>query len=259
VNPISVMAKGAYYFPLFYQRFLASCSGWKDDEVGAYIRLLIYQFDKGSIPNDMKILSRIGTSVKKNWHLLSTKFIIQNDGTLINEVMADIRLKYIDKQEINTENGSKGGRPKKNQTVIVGETESKPNHNPSESESKGIPITNNQYPNKEIYKENFSSWNWDAEKRRFLEDTDWMSKTYTQLLLKIPDLKWLMEFFTNELELKEDYKPQKEIKKHFISWFRKTSPNIKELRKIKIQNESSAPTESVREKYDRLNRESAVQ
>ena len=105
------MPKGDYFFPLFYQKFLTSTTGWKDEEVGAYLRLLIYQYDKGSIPSDMKSLSRIGTSVKKNWPFLKKKFIKNGEGNLINSVMDAIREKRLEVSANLSKNGKKGGRP----------------------------------------------------------------------------------------------------------------------------------------------------
>jgi uncharacterized protein YdaU (DUF1376 family) len=122
------MAKGDYYFPLYYQKILSSTQGWKDDEFGAYMRLLIYQYDKGSIPNDMNIISRIAPTAKKNWALLSKKFEVSEAGELFNPVMKEIRERRLKKLEVNKENGGRGGRPiterlpKHNQTVTKNET-----------------------------------------------------------------------------------------------------------------------------------------
>ncbi len=106
------MLKGDYYFPLYYQKLLASTQGWKDDELGAYIRLLIYQYDKGFIPNDMAMITRISPTAKKNWALLSTKFLVDEQGNLYNEVMKQIRDTRLKKSKTLSENGQKGGRPK---------------------------------------------------------------------------------------------------------------------------------------------------
>lgn len=138
------MAKGDYYFPLFYQRFLTSTTGWTDEQVGAYLRLLIYQFDKGSIPNDPKKLKKIAQKSIKNWSLFESKFVKNNEGDLINIVMEEIRNEINNKKEVNKLNGKKGGRPvvkikpngseNDNRTVTKTETQTKP-----------IPLTNNQY------------------------------------------------------------------------------------------------------------------
>jgi hypothetical protein len=64
------MAKGDYYFPLYYTRLLSSTIGWKDDAFGAYLRLLIYQFDNGSIPVDIEELSLTGAAYPKSFMMM---------------------------------------------------------------------------------------------------------------------------------------------------------------------------------------------
>lgn len=142
------MAKGDYYFPFFYQRFLTSTQGWKDEEIGCYLRLLVYQFDKGSLPSDLQQLARIAPSVKKHWSLLKGKFIDNGKGGLVNEVMDDVRNEVDRMKEKNRENGKKGGRPKKSGGFLNGN----PGGNPeitqgvtqTITQTKPILITNNQ-------------------------------------------------------------------------------------------------------------------
>jgi len=114
------MAKGDFWFPLFYQKLLTSTIGWKDDQFGGYIKLLIYQYDKGFVPNDITEIGRISQAAKKHWNLISKKFEETRDGNLINPIMYEIRQKRLRVSKTNSENGSLGGRPKK-------ETEVKPN------------------------------------------------------------------------------------------------------------------------------------
>jgi hypothetical protein len=65
--------------------------------------------------------------------------------------------------------------------------------------------------------------NWDQDKKNFLQD-DQFKMQFTQVK-KIPkkDLENLMEKFVADLEMKEEYKPHKEIKRHFTNWFNKNS------------------------------------
>jgi uncharacterized protein YdaU (DUF1376 family) len=137
------MAKGDYYFPLYYKKLLTSTIGWKDDEFGAYVRLLIHQFDKGKLPGDFKELSLLCTSLKKNKNRVLKKFKETEDGHLINEVMDDIYHSIQDAKSRSKVNGKKGGRPKN------------PDHNLNETpglilgsekitQTKPIPIINNQ-------------------------------------------------------------------------------------------------------------------
>lgn len=107
------MAKKDFWFPLHFEKFLNSTNGWEDEQVGAYLRLLIYQFQNGYIPSDMKKISRISFSAKKHWKLLSTKFT-EGKGGFYNEVMDEIRITRMNQIDTATENGKKGGRPKQN-------------------------------------------------------------------------------------------------------------------------------------------------
>jgi uncharacterized protein YdaU (DUF1376 family) len=133
------MAKGAYYFPLYYQRLLASCTGWKDDEFGAYLKLLIYQFDRGSIPENLDELARICSSVKKTWPMISKKFVPGPDpGTLINSVMDEIRQEALQKSQKNAANGSKGGKAKTKRSVENGLSENEANAKRTQSNTNMV-------------------------------------------------------------------------------------------------------------------------
>jgi uncharacterized protein YdaU (DUF1376 family) len=130
-----------HFIPLYYQRFLASVQGWDDDAVGAYLRLLMYQFQNGRLPADLKSLQKIAPSSRKNWRILSSKFRTDSEGFLYNEVMDEIRQELERKSLINTENGRRGGRPKKNRSDIDSETdrisESKPKQEANQNHTNG--------------------------------------------------------------------------------------------------------------------------
>lgn len=137
-----------YYFNFFYQRILTSCKGWKDDEFGAYVKLLIHQFDTGFIPDDPDELERIITTYKKNWARLAKKFKPgTNPGELINQFMDEVRDKALKKLEKNGENGRLGGRPKNNPTVNRNETEPKPNGYEKKSQSNGYLVSGSNSEN----------------------------------------------------------------------------------------------------------------
>jgi len=79
-------------FPLYYNDIDRSTKTWTDEEFGAYMRLLMEQWDKGGLPKDYQRLTRIATSLDRNWTLLKDKFI-EVDGQLKNTVLEEIRLK----------------------------------------------------------------------------------------------------------------------------------------------------------------------
>ncbi|HTI94709.1 MAG TPA: DUF1376 domain-containing protein [Puia sp.] len=118
------MSEGNYFFKFKYQRFLTSTLGWKEEEQGAYLRLLIVQFDQGAIPSDLEEIASISPAAKKHWPKLSKKFTnVDPDGRLYNLVMRQEWNKANGIKAANKENGSKGGRPKKQKN----EAEEKPN------------------------------------------------------------------------------------------------------------------------------------
>lgn len=90
-------------FPLYYNDIDRSTKTWTDEEFGAYMRLLMEQWDKGFLPKDYQRLTRIATSLDKNWPMLKCKFE-EVDGVLKNKVLEDIRerkRKHSEKQKEN--------------------------------------------------------------------------------------------------------------------------------------------------------------
>ena len=159
------MAKKDFWFPFLFEKFLASTNGWEDDQVGAYLRLLIYQFQNGSIPKSIKKIGRISTGAKKHWDLISPKFKDDGNGGLYNDVMAGIRESRMKVYEANSVNGSKGGRPKKNgtetETDRLTETERHINININKEENTREGIA---FDMLETFKSRFQNYWTDQEK-----------------------------------------------------------------------------------------------
>jgi hypothetical protein len=107
------MAKDDHWFKFYYRLILISCQGWKDDEFGAYVKLLIHQFDKGGLPKSPAEIAKLITTFKKNWPLLSGKFTEDPDGLLRNRFMKDIRDERDKKSAVAAVNGKTGGRGNK--------------------------------------------------------------------------------------------------------------------------------------------------
>lgn len=90
--------------PLYYNDINSSTEHWSDEEFGAYMRLLIHQWDKGGLPDDSTRLKRIASTVRKHWKLLKDKFKKDPDGQLRNPRMEEIRInrnKFLEKQAEN--------------------------------------------------------------------------------------------------------------------------------------------------------------
>jgi uncharacterized protein YdaU (DUF1376 family) len=93
-------------FPLYYNDLDRSTKTWTDEEFGAYVRLLMEQWDKGFIPKDYQRLTRIATSLDKNWPLLKSKFV-EVEGNFQNIRLEEIRAKkskFKEKQRSNVLN-----------------------------------------------------------------------------------------------------------------------------------------------------------
>lgn len=106
----------------FYARdFLVGTVALSLAEVGAYIRLLAYQWDHGSVPGEHAALARIcgcaEGQMNKLWAALSQKFPRGADGANRNPRLEVERQKQAARRAAVVENGKKGGRPR-----ILGET-----------------------------------------------------------------------------------------------------------------------------------------
>lgn len=104
------MGQQKFILPLFYKNLNDSTSAWTDEEFGAYMRLLIYQWSNGEIPKEFPRLNRIAESSERNWGILSKKFKDSGNG-LKNAIMEEIRIENDKFKEKQSKNGSKGGNP----------------------------------------------------------------------------------------------------------------------------------------------------
>jgi len=130
-------------FQLYAADFDMDTAAWDNEEIGIYLRLLLYQWVNKQLPNDLTALSRIvrlsRTKFEKKWIKISKKFVMNREGFFINLRMEQERNKqqnYIEKQRLK---GIKSGE--KRRTVVEATVE--PRYEPEGNSSK----------KKEIYKE----------------------------------------------------------------------------------------------------------
>lgn len=91
--------------PLYYNDIVGSTKTWTDEEFGAYMRLLIEQWDKGGLPKDSQRLARLITSMDVTWPMIKDKFE-EIDGMLKNKRMEEVReekARHAKKQKENAE------------------------------------------------------------------------------------------------------------------------------------------------------------
>lgn len=66
---------------------------------------------------------------------------------------------------------------------------------------------------------------WAQEKEKFFDDGGWIIQFTTSKNISFVQFNVLAKKFISDLDLKEDYKPVKEIKSHFVSWYNKQKIN----------------------------------
>lgn len=103
--------------------WLKGTRGMKAEARGVYLGLLLHQFETGWIPSGLEELALIEPEVGKVWVSLKEKFVEFEPGKLRNNKLVEV-LAFWEKQRGN---GSKGGRPKKENP------KPNPNNNPEQN------------------------------------------------------------------------------------------------------------------------------
>jgi len=128
-------------FQFYASDFLTDTQSWDITEVGIYIRLLSNQWVNGSLPKDLIRLSRIAgcthEEIKKAWVILGFKFLDNSEGNIYNRKLESVREDQKKFKEKQASNGSKGGRPKKEEPKEnPDKTQNKPKINPDDNPNK---------------------------------------------------------------------------------------------------------------------------
>ena len=114
------MSERAPSFSFYAKDFLSGVATLSLAARGAYITLLAYQWDHGSVPAEIPTLARIcGCSpaqIRQVWPAVATKFEHGADGAYRNVRLEVERQKQVDRRAALRDNGTKGGRPPNNQT-----------------------------------------------------------------------------------------------------------------------------------------------
>ncbi|KAF2518273.1 YdaU family protein [Flavobacterium salilacus subsp. salilacus] len=132
-------------FPFYAQDFLVGTLHMTCEETGAYIKLLAYQWVNLGIPKQ-RVGIIIGTGWENVWQSIRDKFIEKN-GVFYNQRLELEREKRARFKQKQSENGKKGGRPKKD-TSITNDTAINPpltQKKPLENESEYEKENNNEY------------------------------------------------------------------------------------------------------------------
>lgn len=105
--------KTSQSFPFYPTDFLMGTALMTAEEVGAYIRLLCYQWQEGGLPKEQNLLARLAQTNLENIAAISDKFREGSDGKLRNKKMEEVRKSLILYKKSRSDNGKKGGRPPK--------------------------------------------------------------------------------------------------------------------------------------------------
>lgn len=133
-------------FQFYAKDFISGTMHMTTEEVGAYIRLLCFQWEHGSVPNDIKALARITGSRKSVINEVLKKFTSTESG-LVNQRLNKSREEQFAYRERQRLNGVKGGRPKtetqNNPVVSVGFQKEEPKPEPKKSSASASSSSNN--------------------------------------------------------------------------------------------------------------------
>lgn len=119
-------------FQFYPHDFLVGTAEFTAEEVGAYIRLLCYQWAKNGLPNDNLKLAQLAICGVKVIESIRQKFRECEDGLLRNPRLQQVQEDQERYRLKQTENGKKGGNPNfhKGQHNPYYKPEDNPLHNP---------------------------------------------------------------------------------------------------------------------------------
>jgi uncharacterized protein YdaU (DUF1376 family) len=202
---------------LFYPNdYIGGTMGMTFEEKGAYMELLMTQFNRGHMTSHM-----IAQVVGQNWDKLKDKFIKDENGLWYNERLEEEKSKrqnYTKSRRNNVSGNNqhtknKGKNDIKKEEIIDG-------HMTSHMEDENIVINNTLTINKNS-NEIKDSNSWESEKKLFQNEEQYFYKIATSYKITKNDVLAFVDVFLKELELAEDYKDLKELKRHFSYWLKK--------------------------------------
>lgn len=96
-------------FPFYVQDFLNGTAQMKNEEAGAYIRLLCHQWDKGSLPNNKDELIKLCFGDSAGIDAAIDKFYVKKNK-LLNKKLETVLRKIKNFSKKNKKNGEKGAK-----------------------------------------------------------------------------------------------------------------------------------------------------
>lgn len=139
-------------FQFYADDFLAGTLDLSQAEVGAYVRLLCHQWNRGSIPVEPEKQQRLaGGSVSVD---VLAKFRLLPDGRLVNERLEQERQKQAAFRQKQREKGLASGKARRKEPDgNHGSTTVQPNHQPNTQPEGNSPVSSLQTPSLERERE----------------------------------------------------------------------------------------------------------
>lgn len=197
-----------------------------NEQVGMYIRLLCFQHQKGKL-SEKDMLAICPSRDEEVWQ----KFEFE-DGFYINKKMyneAERRKNFCESRKNN--------KKKKN---ICSTYE---NHMSPHMETETVTVTKT-----ELEGGMGGDFNWESVKGYFLNADEWMFKFCSSKVVSRETLVLRMNEFLNDIELRNEYKPLKDLQSHFTNWFNK-SEKLKKNAKPNKNSGRDELLESLRQKH----------
>ena len=189
---------------LFYTSdFLTGTFTMTNEQVGMYVRLLCLQHQKGSL-SEKDMINVCGTYVEE----VFLKFK-KNGDKFYNERLreeAEKRKNFCESRRLSRQ-GSGNKKDIKKRTLNV----RKSYDQRMENENEDV----NENENRDI------NTNWETEKLNFQNDWKFKEKFCRDKKIDMAALEQRLDEFISDLELKEEYKPVKELKRHFTNLYNK--------------------------------------
>ena len=191
---------------LFYPNdYIGGTMGMTFEEKGAYMELLMMQFNRGHMTSHM-----IGQTVGQLWDKLQDKFIKDEKGLWYNKRLDEEKEKR-KRFTASRKNNLKGV----NQYTKKDPLES--GHMTSHMENENV--------NKDINKDNINN---NGFFENLLNSESWLEQVAMKHKCKVSFIKTKLGEFNNDLFLRADQKQnQNEYQSHFVNWLSKNKSVIK--------------------------------
>lgn len=156
---------------LFYVTdFNDGTQDFTNEEVGAYLRILLFQFSQGALPLE-RIKRKLGADFEKIWPMISSKFSQDEQGNFFNA-----RLKYEQEKRKNYSESRRNNIAKRYEKDMnnISDTYEPTYVQHMENENVDVIVIDNKVKNKEKELQNFS-----PEFKNYL---DWAARNFPDLL-----------------------------------------------------------------------------